>query len=130
MRPLPQSTRIRIIYECSIKEGIKLAIQSVMHQSVSHARFVDVTRFWVADLEMLVSTVAIGTCSEVVMQIEYIVHQMPFKFLHVNALALPSHELPPSGEEIFNRDDILVCMSESDSLKRPPPEALAGLGTN
>ena len=58
--PLPETTRIRVGNKSTVKEQVELAIKRMVQESVAHARFVDVARFWVAYLEVLI--VAVTVC--------------------------------------------------------------------
>jgi hypothetical protein len=58
-----------------------------------------------------------------------ITHQVAFEFLHVFPFPFSFYEFSPSFEQIWERDDIIVSMSEFDpshTMKAPPPTDFAG----
>ncbi len=55
------------------------------------------------------------------MEGENVVHQSILEFLYIFFLPLASDKLLPGGEQIFDRNDIFVSMSELDPLGRTPP---------
>jgi len=108
MRSLPEAAGIRVGYECAVEKRIEFSVQCVMYEPVAYARLVDIARFRVADFEMVIAAVAIGTCRKFVMQGEDVLHQVSPKFLHIRALVLSSYEFPPRFKQILDRNDILV----------------------
>ena len=79
-----------------------------MEQAVAYACLVDVAGLGVADAEVFVAAMFVRSRREVAMECKDIVHQTMLELLHVFLLAFASHELTPRGEEILDRDDILV----------------------
>ena len=69
MRSFLTSAGIRIKDKCSIKERIEFAIKCMMHEPVAHACFVNVTRFRVAYLEVVITAVTVTTVYKVAVQI-------------------------------------------------------------
>ena len=80
----------------------------MMKQTVAYARFVYIARLGVADSEMFVPAVAIGTRNEILVESNDIVHQVSCEFLHILSLPLFFYELLPRGEQIFKRDDSVI----------------------
>ena len=81
-----------------------------MQETVTDTCLVDVAGLGVRNLEMMIATVPIGICDELIVQPQNILHlhQISFKFLHISSFPLPFHELQPRFKQILNRDDILV----------------------
>lgn len=92
-----------------------------MYETIAHCRFVDITRFWVVDLERFVRAVAIRFILQFSMEREDVVNQAILEVLHVCFLALATNELLPCGEQIFDRYDSLVGMSKNNSMNSTPP---------
>ncbi|HEY4521312.1 MAG TPA: four helix bundle protein [Candidatus Paceibacterota bacterium] len=127
MRALLFSTRIRVGYKGTVKEWVELSVDGVVDETVAHGRLVDVTRLRVADLERVVRAVTIFARKKIVMERKNVVHQVVLELLHVFLLAFASHEFLPCAEQIFNRNDIVVCMSELNPPNRTPPQRLLPL---
>lgn len=60
MRPFVIPTVIRIINKQLIKKGVQNTINSMVYQSITHGRLMDVTWLWVADIECLITLVAVS----------------------------------------------------------------------
>ncbi len=56
-------------------------------------------------------------------------HQISLEFLHIFARPFSAHEFFPRFEEIFERNDMIICMLKLDSGHNievtPPAEAFA-----
>ena len=106
---------------------MKLAIYGVVHEPVADACLVYVARFGVGDFEVGIGAVVIGARSQVAVEGEDVPHQVPCKLLHVCALALATDELFPGSEQVFDRDYIIVRMTEDragHAAKRTPPRTI------
>lgn len=125
MRALPLPARIRVGNERAIKEWVKYAVERVVYHTVARHRLVDIARFRIAYPEVLVRAMLVCARREFAMERENVVHKPMLKLLHVIFAALSSHEFFPRREQVFNRNDILVCMSEQNSLRvTPPPDGI------
>jgi endonuclease IV len=64
----------------------------------------------------------------------YVIHQAQLELLHIFARLLTFYKLLPRFEEIFERNDMLVGMSELNathiSKSTPPPEASSAVTEN
>ena len=92
-----------------------------MKKAVAHVRFVYAAGLRVGDVERLVIGMSVGFLAQILVEREYVIHQAELELLYVFAFTLSAHELAPRFEEIFERDDILVCMSEFLDHKATPP---------
>ena len=72
-----------------------------MHESVAHARLMNIARFRVAYLEVMVSAMCICVRYKFSVQSENILHQMPPELLYVFPFPLPPYKLPPGFKQIF-----------------------------
>ena len=66
---------IRISNESVVEERIELPIESVVEEAVANTRFVDVARFWIVDLEMLISAVRICFVLQILMELQDVMHE-------------------------------------------------------
>ena len=101
-------------------------MDGVMEQSVPHARFVDVAWFWVGDVERVIRRMCVGFCSKLAVERDDVGHQVSLKLQDIFSHFLTRQKLLPRKEEIFDRNDMLVCMSElnpSHTQKSTPPPA-------
>lgn len=122
MASLVLPARVRTRDEGGVEEGIEDAIERVMQETVADAGFMDTAGFRVGDVECLVVGMNVGLLSQVLVEREDVIHQTQLELLHVFALSLAAHERAPRFEEIIERDDILVGMSEFlDHKSNPPP---------
>jgi hypothetical protein len=79
-----------------------LAIERVVHEPISHARFVYVTRLRVRNLEVMVPAVLVRARNELLVQIKNILHQTSLELLYVSATPLPFYEFPPREKQILD----------------------------
>jgi hypothetical protein len=77
------------------EEWIQNSVNGVMEKTVTDGGFVDVARFGVVDLEMLVLAMSIGMILEIVVKCEDVIHEMQLKLKHVLLLALTFDKLAP-----------------------------------
>ena len=121
MRSLPFSTRIRIGNERTVKEWVKLSIDRMVHEAVTHGSFMNIARLRIGNLEGLVWAMPVRLCFQVPMKCENVAHERMLELLHVTFASLAPHELFPSREQILHGDDIVVTMSEQNPLRANPP---------
>jgi len=93
----------------------------MMQEPIADRSLVDVARLRVVDFECFVCAVAVRFGFEIVVERKDVVHQAMLKILHVFLLALPTDKLAPRGEQILDRNDILVGMSENNPTRPTPP---------
>ena len=114
------SARVGTRYEGRIEKRVKDAIEGVMQETVADSGFMDTAWLWIGDVECLVIGMAIGFLTQILVEREDVIHQAKLELLHVFPLSFAAHELSPRFEEIFERDDILICMSEFLGHKSTP----------
>src|SRR3989344_7338132 len=109
VRSFSISARIRVKDKCLVKERVELAVERMMYQPIAYARFMDVAWLRVAYFKVVVSAVPICVLHKFSMQLQNVLHQISFKFLHIFSFSLSLYELSPRVKQVFYRDDILVC---------------------
>jgi len=107
VRSFPDPTGIRISNKCFLKKRIKNPVNGVVEQSVANARFENVPRFGIIDLERLISAVLMRMIEKVTMKRKDIVQQSQRKFLHVFPVLLSALKFFPCLQKIFQRNYIL-----------------------
>ena len=98
----------------------------MVYQTILHARLVNIAWFWIAYFERVVRAVTILPCPQFVVKTINVVDEVPLIVLHINALAFAAQKLFPRGEQIFDRNDMFVGMSELRTSHTPegtPPPA-------
>lgn len=78
-----------------VKERVQFSIQSVMYQSVPHARFVNIARFWVGYVEVMVAAVRVGFAFQFLAQAQCLIYQVILKFQDVGFHPLAAAEFLP-----------------------------------
>ncbi|OGG78140.1 hypothetical protein A3A36_02175 [Candidatus Kaiserbacteria bacterium RIFCSPLOWO2_01_FULL_52_12b] len=68
----------------------------------------NIARFRVANLEMMVAAMLIPAHCKFSVQGENICHQVFLKLLYISTFPFPFYEFTPRLEKIFNRNDMLV----------------------
>ena len=89
-------------------------MQCVMQKPVPNARLMNIARFRIGDFEMLICRVRIFFRGKLTMERDKVRHQISLEFLHVFARSLAADKFFPRLEEIFERNDIIVCMLKSN----------------
>ena len=92
----------------------------MVEKSISYRSFVDISRFWVRDIEGMVAAMRIGLLLKIAVEGEDVVHKMKLEFLDILLLPLTLQKLLPGFENIFDGNDMLIRMTEP--LKSPPPD--------
>ena len=125
VRSFPETTRVRIIDELSVKKWIQDSIDSMVHESIAHTRLMNIAWLWVAYFEMMVATMTISARNEILVKRRDIFYEIVFKRLHVFLFLLAFQKLLPRVKQIVGRNDIVVRMRHSDSVhlpeRTPPP---------
>lgn len=126
VNPLSVPTGKRIGDEQSIKERVQDTIHGPVYHPVPHARLVDIPRLRIRDAEGFVAGVVIGACGEVIVQGDNIVHQVPFKDLHITPVPFSDSELFPRKQKALEGYDRIVIMNTSafHTSKNTPPRLL------
>lgn len=112
------STRVGIEDEFRVEKRKKDTIYGVMHQSVAHARLVNIPGFRVGDLERAILPVPVGSGSERSMQCEDIVRQLRREKSDILAARFVSDEFSPGRKQVFDRDDRIEDMANFRSSSR------------
>ena len=95
VRPFIISARIRISDKCLFKKWIKNSVNRVMQQPVANARFVNIPRFGIVDLERLITAVLVSIIGKIAVKQKNIIHQIERKFLHIFPASLPALKFLP-----------------------------------
>ena len=86
----------------------------MMQKPVTNACFMNITRFRIGDFEMLICRMRIFFHGKLAVKRDDVRHQISLEFLHVFPRSLAADEFLPRLEEIFERDDIIICMMKSN----------------
>mgnify|MGYP001616400147 CR=1 FL=1 len=68
MRPLSKSAIIRIADKCPVKKRIQKAVDGVMHQPITDARFMNMPTLGVIDIKTFVAAVRISLVGQISME--------------------------------------------------------------
>lgn len=121
MRSLSFATRIRVSDERAVEERVEFSVERVVQQTITHACFVNAPWLRVGNVECVVRAVRVRTRGKITVQCKHVVHQLVLKLLHILFLSLSPHKFLPRFEQVFDGNDILVCMSELNSTNATPP---------
>jgi hypothetical protein len=86
----------------------------VVHQPVSHARFVNVPRLGVIEFERLVRPVAVSPFTKLIMKGDDTVQKMDRELGYIRTSPLPAQKLLPRNEQVFHRNDRIKRMARPD----------------
>jgi len=96
----------------------------MMQKPITDIRLVDISRFRIGNAECLISSMAIGSVFQILMQSEDVIRQKILEILNVFLVSFSLQKFPPGSEQVFKRNDILIGMNEPDfthTQKRTPP---------
>lgn len=99
-----------------------------MHESVPHARLVNIARLWVAYFEMMIAAVLIGAGNEIRMEYGNVFNEIVLERLHVFLFLFAAQKFFPCVEQVIDRNDTVVGMRDADSihsLERIPPRTIS-----
>src|SRR3989344_5308743 len=93
----------------------------MVQESVTHGRLVDVARLGVADTEVFVAAMAICSLLQIRVKCVDMIYQITLKHEYVVLASFAPSEFLPRGEQVLDRDDIVIGMSELPSRTVSPP---------
>ena len=114
VRTFPVLAGVRVGNKRLREKWRQLPVQCVMQKPVPNAGFMNITRFRIGDFEMLICRVRIYFGGKLAMKRDDVRHQISLEFLHVFARSLAADKFFPRLEEIFERNDIIICMLKSN----------------
>ena len=131
------SARIGVSNKQAVEKRVENAVESSVHYPISHPRLMDISWLWVGNIERFVVRMAISFETKFPMDCQNVIGEMQFKLFYIFTLVLPSDKLFPGLEEIFERNDIIVCRSKfflfyifsMSTLNTPPRLCLSCKGS-
>ena len=101
----------------------------MMQQPVPNARFVNVPRFSIGYLEMLIRRMGVSFRRKIAVKRNDISHKITLELLNIFARPFPAREFFPCFKDIFERDGMMIGMLELNSSHnfkaKPPPTDFA-----
>jgi hypothetical protein len=88
----------------------------VVNEPVAHAGFMYIPRLGIIYFKRLITVVAIGFVSKIMMDGRNIVHKPQGKHRYVFPLSLAPQKFPPGNKQIFHGYDIIIDMAKPYSL--------------
>jgi len=101
MRPLPDTARIAVEYERTLKNRLKDTVDSVMGKPVANCRLVDDPMLRIENVEPVVWPVLVSAENKVIAQSKDIVLQIAFEILNVKPASLAAPKFAPGGKQIL-----------------------------
>src|SRR3989344_4798284 len=96
----------------------------MMEKSISYTCFMNVTGFWIVYFECFVTTMSVCFIFEIIVERENIEHQISFKFLYIFSFPFIPNKLFPRLEDIFERNDKIICINKNHTINSTPPPTL------
>ena len=87
--------------KCSIKERIKLLVNSMVSKAIADTCLMDISRLGISDIKCLIAAVFIGMMKKVGMKRKDIIHQMKLEELDVRLSFFAFDKFTPGKKEIF-----------------------------
>ncbi len=85
-----------------------------MEQTIPNCCLVNISWFWIRDVECVVWTMNIASLFKILMEKKDVIYKPILKLLNVRFMAFTSKKLLPRQEQILDRNDILECMLQND----------------
>lgn len=107
MSPIPHTTRERRRNKRRLKNGIDYGKYGVMQNAIAHRRFVDMSLFWIANIETGIGAMSVRVIGQLAMQLKNILFETPLEFLNINFISLVGAKRVPCGKQALRRDDLV-----------------------
>lgn len=80
----------------------------MVHKTVANDCFMNISRFWVRDIECMIPAVLVCAVCEFPMKQYNVIHETQRKLLYVSAMSLTTQKLTPCLKEILDAHNVGV----------------------